>query len=241
MMRCQAAEEAAAAGSCFLCFLTVRVAAAALTTIFTNAFFFYGNLDICPGAGILAMPSSGSSGVHVLRWLQCCWPCAAQHRPSWQSPWWALEQIPLKSPCCTGLLKLRPFLECSWPSPYYLTIFSICSPGSSMHQDWATETLCNRLLLIWALKIVICPLLNQLEFSLDILLRNLALFYLKAMGFLLKQGKLSQLLKTRPGWVRILWSCKGIHFWRHPFLNLIAFKKGKFQKVKILTIFWRTF
>ncbi len=102
MMRCRVAEEAAVAGSCFLCFLTVRVAAAALTTTFANAFFAFGSLEIRPGAGILAMHSSRSSGVYVLLWLKCCWLCAAQCRPSWQSLM-SLETNLLKSLCCTGL------------------------------------------------------------------------------------------------------------------------------------------
>ncbi len=103
-----------------------------------------------------------------------------------------------------------------------------CANWDSMQwSTWSTIDL--------GFKIVICPFLNQLEFSLDILLINLTLFNLKAMGYLQKQCKLSQLLQTRPGWVRILSVWKGIHFKRNPF------RKGKFQKVKILNIFWCNF
>jgi hypothetical protein len=42
----------------------------------------------------------------------------------------------------------------------------------------------------------LCPLLNQLEFSMAVLLGNLAFFNLKAMGYLQKQFKLSQLSKA---------------------------------------------
>jgi hypothetical protein len=82
-------------------------------------------------------------------------------------------------------------------------------------------------------KIVIC----QLEFSLDILLRNLALFNLKAMGYLQKQCKLSQLLKTQPNPLIL----QRYSFLKKFIFDLITFKKGKFQKVKILDIFWHIF
>jgi hypothetical protein len=52
-----------------------------------------------------------------------------------------------------------------------------------MSQDWDSVQWST---IDLGFKIVICHLLNQLEFSLDILLRNLALFNLKAMGYLQK-------------------------------------------------------
>ncbi len=55
------------------------------------------------------------------------------------------------------------------------------------------EFLCNGSSMNWSLKLWLYPLLNQLKFFMDVLLRNLAFFNLKAMGYLQKQCKLSQL------------------------------------------------